>query len=226
MEYDPFSLEPSWRQALAPELSKPYIAHLMAFVERERLGAIPVYPPAPLVFNAFWQTPYHKVKVLIMGQDPYHGPGQAHGLSFSVPEGVAIPHSLQNIYKEIASDLHLTPPNNGCLLHWAQQGVLLLNATLTVRQSEPMSHHGKGWEQFTDAVVDALCARKDPLIFVLWGNSAKKKCLKVQNHPHHVVLTAAHPSPLSAHQGFLGCHHFSQINQHLKKQNKTPINWV
>ena len=228
MEYDLFALEPSWRQALNRELSQPYIAQLAAFVERERSAGLAIYPPKQLIFNAFWQTPFDQVKVLIMGQDPYHGPGQAHGLCFSVPEGVPPPPSLQNIYKEIAADLGVPAPAHGCLIKWARQGVMLLNATLTVRQAEPLSHHGKGWERFTDAVIEVLCARPDPVIFVLWGKSAKEKCLKVKGMSEpsrHELLTAAHPSPLSAHQGFLGCRHFSKINESLAKRGQTPIDW-
>lgn len=223
----PFEIEPSWKKALHHELDLPYLLQLAAFVERERSAGMSVYPPKNLVFNAFWQTPYDQVKVLIMGQDPYHGPGQAHGLCFSVPEGIPLPPSLQNIYKEIATDVGSTLPKHGCLLNWARQGVLLLNATLTVRQGEPMSHHGKGWERFTDAVIEALCAREDPVIFVLWGKSAQDKCKRVKElkNSKHVILTASHPSPLSAHNGFFGCRHFSQVNKHLLKQGKSIIEW-
>lgn len=224
----PFELGPSWQNALQQELAKPYLTGLTAFVERERLGNIPVYPPKELIFNTFKQTPYDNVKVVIMGQDPYHGPGQAHGLSFSVPQGIQLPPSLQNIFKELNADLGVAMPNHGCLLTWANQGVMLLNATLTVRQSEPMSHHGKGWEAFTDAAIAALCERTDPVIFVLWGKSAQDKCRRIQGlaaGTHHFVLTAPHPSPLSAHQGFFGCRHFSKINELLEKQGKTPIEW-
>lgn len=228
METNLFALEPSWQNALQNELRQPYIAQLAAFVERERAGTHPIYPPSNLVFNAFWQTPYDQVKVLVMGQDPYHGIGQAHGLCFSVPEGVPPPPSLVNIYKEIASDVGIPAPAHGCLLKWAKQGVMLLNATLTVRQAEPMSHHGQGWERFTDAVIEALCRRPDPVIFVLWGRSAKEKCLKVKglsNSAHHQILTSAHPSPLSAYQGFMGCRHFSQINDLLAKRGQVPVDW-
>lgn len=222
-----FELEPSWKKILNPELSLPYMIQLAAFVEREHSSGVPIYPPKDLIFNAFWQTPYDKVNVLIMGQDPYHGPGQAHGLCFSVPEGIALPPSLQNIYKELASDIGIALPSHGCLLKWARQGVLLLNATLTVRQGEPMSHHGNGWERFTDAVIAALCERQDPIVFVLWGKSAQDKCKRIKElkPSRHIVLTAPHPSPLSAHQGFFGCRHFSQINMHLLKQGKNAIDW-
>ena len=228
-EYIPFELGPDWQRVLKDELTQPYIPALAAFVARERTGKVPVYPPKDLVFNAFKLTPYHDVKVLVMGQDPYHGPGQAHGLSFSVPIGVQPPPSLQNIFKELAADTGISQPSHGCLLNWARQGVMMLNATLTVRQSEPMSHHGKGWERFTDAVVAKLCERDDPVIFVLWGKSAQDKCKKIkglEKGSRHAVLTAAHPSPLSAHQGFLGCRHFSNINEILIKQGKSSIDWA
>jgi uracil-DNA glycosylase len=226
--YIPFELETGWFQILQEELTQPSIASLAAFVERERASGIAVYPPRELVFNAFYQTPFEQVKVLIMGQDPYHGPGQAHGLCFSVPKGVPPPPSLQNIFKELISDVGIQPPNHGCLLNWARNGVMLLNATLTVRQGEPMSHHGKGWERFTDAVISKLCQRKDPIIFVLWGKSAQEKCRQIENlkiNSQHIILKAPHPSPLSAHQGFLGCKHFSKVNEILIQQKKTPIDW-
>ncbi len=225
--FSPFVLEPSWQHKLEQELQEPYIADLAAFVEKE-YATQTVYPPKELIFNAFYQTPFDNVKVLIMGQDPYHGPGQAHGLSFSVPKGVKPPPSLQNIFKELEADVHIPKPNHGCLLSWAKQGVLLLNATLTVRQGEPMSHHGRGWERFTDAAVRKLEERKDPVIFVLWGKSAQDKCrfLREEGIPsRHFVLTAAHPSPYSANNGFFGCRHFSKINEYLEKQGKTPIDW-
>jgi uracil-DNA glycosylase len=222
----PFELEPSWLDVLKDELQKPYIASLAAFIKRERSLNIPVYPPEDLVFNAFLKTPFHQVKVLIMGQDPYHGPGQAHGLSFSVPKGVPSPPSLQNIFKELNNDLQISPPPHGCLLSWAEQGVLLLNALLTVRQSEPMSHQGKGWELFTDAVVQKLCERQDPVIFVLWGKSAQEKCrFKAGEQSPHFFLKSPHPSPLSAHQGFFNSKPFSKVNALLTQQGKKTINW-
>jgi len=222
-----FELEPSWEKVLSDQWKEPYIANLAAFVEHERARGAIVYPHKDLVFNAFRMTPFDQVKVVIMGQDPYHGPGQAHGLCFSVPDGIPLPPSLQNIYKELAEDLKCPPPQSGCLTRWAEQGVLLLNATLTVREGEALSHHGKGWEPFTDAVVAKLAERKDPIVFVLWGKNAQEKCkqLKWQTNSPHKILTAAHPSPLSAHNGFFGCRHFSQINDLLVKQGKTPINW-
>ena len=224
-----FVLEPSWQKKLKQELEKPYIAELASFVEKEyALAPVPVYPPKELIFNALHQTPFDKVKVVIMGQDPYHGAGQAHGLSFSVSKGMKIPPSLQNIFKELETDLQVPKPSHGCLLSWAKQGVLLLNATLTVRKSEPMSHHGRGWEQLTDAMIRALEEREDPLVFVLWGKSAQDKCrfVKATGIPsRHLVLTAAHPSPYSANNGFFGCRHFSKINEWLKKEGKSPIEW-
>lgn len=228
MHNQPFDLGASWQAVLAEELSKPYIAELAAFVANERqTNALPVYPPQDLIFNAFTSTPYDKVKVLVIGQDPYHGPGQAHGLSFSVPPGIPLPPSLKNIYKELRSDLGVIAPSDGCLISWAQQGVMLLNATLTVLQGKPMSHHGRGWEVFTDAVVNALVKRPDPLVFVLWGNSAQKKCRALDSIPHsHLVLKAPHPSPLSAHQGFFGCRHFSKTNKFLAEHGSAPIEWV
>lgn len=222
----PFDIEASWRRVLYEELNEPYLASLAAFVEKERCQEVPVYPPKEQVFSAFFKTPYDQVKVVIMGQDPYHGPGQAHGLSFSVPMGVPPPPSLKNIYKELANDLGFQIPNHGCLVPWAEQGVLLLNATLTVRQAAAMSHHGKGWERFTDCVVRKLAERQDPVIFVLWGKNAQDKCrFLTQMKTKHYILTAPHPSPLSAHQGFWGCKHFSKINDFLNSQNKIPINW-
>lgn len=225
----PFELESSWLKALEDELQEPYLLELTAFIDMERAAGKAVYPPEKDVFNAFWMTPYKKVKVVIIGQDPYHGPGQAHGLSFSVNKGVKLPPSLQNIFKEIQSDIGLTKPAHGCLKSWAEQGVLLLNATLTVLEGAPLSHHGKGWERFTDAVVRVLCNREDPIVFVLWGKHARDKCesilTRTENGAKHIVLTAAHPSPLSAYRGFLGCSHFSKINEILASLGKDPIKW-
>lgn len=226
----PFILEPSWQAVMLDELEKPYVANLAAFVEKEYHDhPNAVFPPKDLIFNAFYQTPFDDVKVVIVGQDPYHGVGQAHGLSFSVPKGVNPPPSLQNIFKELKADVQIPMPKHGCLISWAQQGVLLLNATLTVRKGEPLSHHGKGWELFTDAVLKKLQERKDPVIFVLWGKSAQDKCRFLKDplsHSDHFVLTAAHPSPYSANNGFFESHHFSKINELLKQQGKTPIQWA
>ncbi len=220
-----FQIETSWQHALEDTLGHPALASLVAFVERERASGVAVYPPAELVFNAFAQTPFDKVKVVIVGQDPYHGPGQAHGLCFSVPEGIPLPPSLMNVYKELEADLGIPPAKHGCLLSWAKQGVLLLNATLTVRQGEPNSHQGKGWDLLTDAAIEALVKRPDPVIFVLWGKFAQEKCRKVPPESHHKILIAAHPSPFSAHSGFFGCRHFSQINELLGQMGKAPIEW-
>lgn len=223
----PSQLEDSWCKVLEEEFHKPYMSALKAFLARERSGPTPIFPPARDVFNAFAFTPVDKVKVIIVGQDPYHGPGQAHGLCFSVQPGIPVPPSLQNIFKELNTDLGIQIPNHGCLIAWAKQGVLLLNATLTVSQSAPMSHHGKGWEEFTDAVIRIIAQRTDAIVFILWGKSAQQKCqhLISSENSQHLVLTAAHPSPFSAHQGFFGCRHFSKTNQFLIEQGKDPINW-
>lgn len=220
-------LEASWYQVLKEVIQSEPIQTLKAFLEEEKKNGYTVYPPEKLVFNAFLQTPYEKVKVVLMGQDPYHGPNQAEGLCFSVPSGIPFPPSLKNIFKELQDDLGLPIPQSGSLLPWAKQGVLLLNATLTVRKNSPLSHHGKGWEYFTDAVVEKLVLREDPLVFVLWGRSAQEKIEKFFNnakHPH-ALLKAAHPSPYSAYNGFFGCRHFSKINEYLKTFGKEPIDW-
>ncbi len=219
-----FKLEKSWEKVLKNELKKPYMQDLNLFVEKERKEKN-VYPSENLVFNAFFKTPFDKVKVVIIGQDPYHNALQAHGLSFSVREGVKMPPSLKNIFKELKNDLKIENTKHGCLDSWAEQGVLLLNATLTVTEKNPMSHHGRGWELFTDAVVTSLVDRIDPVIFVLWGNSAQKKVKQIANNNHHYMLTAPHPSPFSAHTGFFGCHHFSKINEILLTLGKKEINW-
>lgn len=222
-----FDLGPSWENILSSELSLPYLAALASFVSNEREGATPVYPPQHQVFNTFKHTPFDKVKVVIVGQDPYHGVGQAHGLSFSVPHGISTPPSLKNIFKELQADLGIHPPTHGCLTSWADQGVLLLNSILTVRQGQPMSHQGQGWERFTDAVIRTLSHRPEPLVFVLWGKSAQEKCrhLALDAVSRHLTLTAPHPSPFSAHQGFLGCRHFSKINQFLVENHLSPVDW-
>ncbi len=219
-------IEKSWFEVLKDELSLPYIQELKVFLaDEEKKGAV-VYPPQRQVFNAFLKTPWEQVKVVIIGQDPYHGAHQAHGLSFSVVKGIPIPPSLKNIYKELESDLKIKAPEHGSLERWAEQGVLLLNATLTVRAGLPQSHQGKGWETFTDAVVRKLAERKDPLVFLLWGRFAKEKCQNILSQiPHnHAVFTAAHPSPFSA-KGFLGCRHFSKANECLQRWGKTAIDW-
>jgi uracil-DNA glycosylase len=218
-------LESSWYEVLKEEISKPYIAELKEFLASESRQNREVYPPEPLVFSAFLHTPFPLVKAVIVGQDPYHGPRQAHGLSFSVPPGVPMPPSLKNIFLELKEDLGVPIPEHGCLEGWAKQGVLLLNALLTVRAGEPHSHRNRGWERFTDAVIAKLVEREDPLVFILWGKTAQEKMVPIlQNRKTpHVVLTAAHPSPYSAHSGFFGCRHFSKINAHLIQWGKAPI---
>jgi len=219
----PPQIEMRWAKVLEKEWKKPYLEDLVQFLAQERCSGIPIYPQKKDVFNAFNHTPFDQVQVVIIGQDPYHGPEQAHGLSFSVPDHISQPPSLKNIFKELKQDLGIDPPSGGNLEGWAKQGILMLNAILTVRAHQPRSHHGQGWEHFTDAVVAALSSRSDPLIFVLWGKTAQEKCASLALH--HYVLTAFHPSPYSAHSGFFGCCHFSKINELLKKQGKNPINW-
>lgn len=220
-------IEKSWHAKLKEEIEKPYIKILKEFLEKERAEGHAIYPPEPLVFNAFSKTPYDKVQVVIIGQDPYHGPGQAHGLCFSVPEGVVAPPSLKNIFLELKADLGITVPNHGSLHRWAEKGVLLLNATLTVRAGAARSHYGKGWERFTDAVVEKLLEKQSPVVFMLWGRSAQEKLQQIEKRgktAHH-ILTAAHPSPLSAHAGFFGCKHFSKANAFLQSCGRAPIDW-
>lgn len=222
-----YSLLGDWEPFFKKEVQKEYFKTLEDFLEKE-LKKSHIFPPKPLIFNAFFQTPLHKVQVVIVGQDPYHGAGQAHGLSFSVTQGVAPPPSLKNIFKEIHSDLHLKTPIHGCLLSWAQQGVLLLNATLTVREGEPKSHYGQGWETFTDHVIEELLRQNCPLVFMLWGKSAQEKCLHLlgeEEKSKHLILQTTHPSPFSAHYGFLGSRHFSKANEFLKKNQRAPIDW-
>lgn len=223
----PPQLNHSWQSALADEWAKPYMQNLIDFLQKERKEN-QVFPPKELVFNALNFVDYESVKVVIMGQDPYHGVGQAHGLSFSVPEGIKQPPSLQNIFKELEADLGIKPPSHGNLESWAKQGVLLLNAVLTVRAKTPQSHAKKGWEMFTDAIIKRLVERKDPVIFVLWGKSAQDKCRHFlgESTNRHYVLVAAHPSPYSAFNGFFGTHPFSKINDLLTSQGKEPINWA
>jgi len=217
-------IEDSWRAALAEEFDTPYFTALVNFVKAEYQQAA-VYPPPKLIFNAFDLCPFDRVKVVILGQDPYHGKGQAHGLCFSVPEAVRMPPSLQNIYKELHDDLGVPIPTHGNLDRWAQQGVLLLNATLTVRAGAPGSHQGKGWEQFTDSVVQKLNDEREHLVFMLWGNYAKAKGEHIDREKH-LVLEAAHPSPYSARSGFFGCRHFSKTNAYLKEHGIIPIDWT
>jgi uracil-DNA glycosylase len=215
-------MEESWKKVLQEEWKKPYLKELSSFLMKERSEKC-VFPPQDEVFQAFETTPFEKVKVVVVGQDPYHGAGQAHGLSFSVKKGVKMPPSLKNIFKELEDDLGVKAPDHGCLQGWAEQGVLMLNNVLTVCQGEPGSHRGKGWELFTDQVVHILVERADPVIFVLWGKDAQEKCKSVKE-PHH-VLVSPHPSPYSAHSGFFGSRPFSKINELLTKQGKDPIKW-
>lgn len=216
-------IEESWKNVLQEEFEKPYFHLLKNFLVAERQH-FRVFPPGSLIFNAFNHTPFDRVKVVLLGQDPYHGAGQAHGLCFSVPEGVQPPPSLVNMFKEIASDLGIPTPSHGNLTRWADQGVLLLNATLTVRENQAGSHQNKGWETFTDAAITALSEKRDGLIFMLWGNFAIAKRAMI-DESRHVVLTAPHPSPLSASRGFFGCRHFSQVNKLLREMGKEEIRW-
>ncbi len=216
-------IEESWKQHLAPEFDKDYFIKLTDFVRREYAQGT-IYPPGRLIFNAFNLCPFDHVKVIIIGQDPYHGPGQAHGLCFSVNDGIPFPPSLVNIFKEIHDDLGKPLPTSGNLTRWAKQGVLLLNATLTVRAHQAGSHQRQGWEEFTDAAIHALAEEREHLVFILWGAYAQKKGAFI-NPSRHLVLTSAHPSPLSAHKGFFGNHHFSQANAYLEAHNEIPIDW-
>lgn len=217
------TIAPSWKTALAAEFEKTYFESLTDEVRKAYLAG-PVFPPAKLIFNAFDLCSFDDVKVVILGQDPYHGEGQAHGLSFSVPDEIKVPPSLRNIYKEIYSDLGKEIPESGNLESWAKQGVLLLNATLTVEQSNPGSHQGKGWEEFTDATIKKISDDKEHVVFLLWGKYAQAKA-ELIDESKHLVLKAPHPSPFSAHSGFLGCKHFSKTNEYLKDKGFTPINW-
>ncbi len=209
----------SWDALLADQFSAPYYLQLREFLKAEyRAGA--VFPPPEDIFNALKATPYEKVKVVLLGQDPYHGEGQAHGMCFSVRKGVALPPSLKNIYKELERELGIPPATHGCLQKWAEEGVLLLNTVLTVRQGAPASHRGKGWERLTDRIITLLDERPEPLVFLLWGSHARAKKDLIRN-PRHLILESAHPSPLSAHSGFFGCGHFIKVNDFLKD----PIDW-
>lgn len=215
----------TWQEAIGAEKQQTYFQDLLAAVRSERAAGVAVYPPAADVFNAFKATEFADVRVVILGQDPYHGPGQAHGLSFSVREGVAIPPSLLNIYKELAADIPgFVIPRHGCLQHWADQGVLLLNTVLTVRAGQAHSHAALGWETFTDKVVEVLDHARQHVVFMLWGSHAQRKGRMI-DRSRHLVLSAPHPSPLSAHRGFLGCRHFSQANAYLQAQGLPPIDW-
>ena len=217
------AIDNDWLPAVNAEFKKPYYADLYKFVKDE-YSKVAVYPPSDEIFSALHLTPLSKVKVVIIGQDPYHNVGQAHGLCFSVRPEVEIPPSLVNIYKELQSDLGCRIPNNGYLVKWAEQGVLLLNTVLTVRAHQANSHQGKGWEQFTDAIIRAVNAEDRPIAYLLWGRPAQSK-MSMLNNPKHKVFTAPHPSPLSAHRGFFGCKHFSQANAFLEENGLAPIDW-
>ncbi|HRO46000.1 uracil-DNA glycosylase [Agriterribacter sp.] len=218
-------IESSWKAVLKDEFAKPYFEQIVHFLKTEKMAGKTIYPPGPLIFNAFEQTPFDKVKVVMLGQDPYHGAGQAHGLCFSVQDGVPPPPSLINIFKEIQSDIGITmPAKKGNLTHWAQQGVLLLNAALTVRANEPFSHSKIGWAVFTDAVIQKISELKTGIVFLLWGKFAQEKQALIDETKHH-VLKAAHPSPFSADKGFFNCKHFSKTNSLLQQQGKDPVDW-
>ena len=216
-------IEDSWKQHLAAEFEKPYFGELVNFV-RQEYAQYRIYPPGNLIFNAFNLCPFDKVKVVILGQDPYHGPGQAHGLCFSVNDGVPFPPSLQNIFKEVSNDTGKPVPQSDNLTRWAQQGVLLLNTTLTVREHQAFSHAGRGWETFTDAVISLLNSQRQNLVFIFWGSPAQRKGAFVDRN-RHLVLTSPHPSPLSAYRGFFGNSHFSKANSYLLEHGETPIEW-
>ena len=217
-------LSDSWQPYLGGLLASEPMQALAAFLRAEKAKGKAVYPPGPLIFNAFNHTPFEAVRVVILGQDPYHGPGQAHGLSFSVPDGVPPPPSLQNIFKEQARDLGLPIPATGNLTPWADRGVLLLNAVLTVEAGKAGSHQGKGWEEFTDTAIQALSDRREGLVFMLWGAYAQAKG-RIIDRGRHCILRAPHPSPLSAHRGFLGCGHFSAANRYLQGRGQPPMDW-
>lgn len=224
MDGERIKLEPEWKAALSGEFSKPYMVELREFLRQEAAKKKKIFPPGPEIFNAFQHTPLSKVKVVILGQDPYHGPGQAHGLSFSVKPGVPPPPSLKNIFKEMAADIEAPFPKSGDLTAWADQGVLLLNAVMTVEMGQAASHRNRGWENFTDEVIRVLSAQDRPIVFILWGAYAQKKAGMIRTPPHH-ILKSAHPSPLSAHAGFFGSHPFSKTNAILKKLGEKPIEW-
>jgi uracil-DNA glycosylase len=220
---DEVKIESSWKKALVSEFEKPYFKELSEFVREEYREKV-IYPPSKDIFHAFNLCPFDDVKVVILGQDPYHNTHQANGLCFAVQEGTTLPPSLKNIYKEIETDLGVIPFQSGDLSRWANQGVLLLNSTLTVRAHTPGSHQKRGWEEFTDAVIKLLSEKKENLVFILWGNYAKQKGVII-DQTKHLVLEAAHPSPFSAHSGFFGCKHFSKANIYLKEKKKKEINW-
>ena len=224
MSSHPIRLEASWKSRLGDVFKDPRMQALGEFLRAQKTAGKVIYPPGARIFAALDSTPFDRVKVVILGQDPYHGPGQAHGLCFSVPHGIPVPPSLANIYREIERDLGIAPPRHGCLDAWAGQGVLLLNAVLTVERGQAGSHQNKGWEYFTDACIEALDREREHLVFLLWGSYAQAKGRLIDGKRHR-ILKAPHPSPLSAHRGFLGCGHFSSTNQYLEETGQTPINW-
>lgn len=217
-------IDPSWKEVLTGEFNKPYFEQIAFHIKTEKSQGKIIYPNGPLIFNAFNTTPFDKVKVVLLGQDPYHGPGQAHGLSFSVPDGVKPPPSLVNIFKELQNDIGIRVPTKGNLTRWAEQGVLLLNAVLTVRASEPASHEKVGWMQFTNTVIQKLSEQKTGIVFLLWGKFARNKKMLI-DEKKHLVLEAAHPSPFSVENGFFGCRHFSKANEYLMKNGVDAIDW-
>lgn len=222
---DRVRLEPSWKARVGAWFERDEMRELSTFLRQRKAAGATVYPPSADIFAAFDATPFDAVKIVILGQDPYHGPGQAHGLCFSVPAGVPVPPSLDNIYKELARDIGFQRPDHGCLLPWARQGVLLLNSVLTVEAGRAGAHAGKGWEGFTDHVVEVLDRQRNDLVFLLWGSYAQAKG-KVIDTGRHRVLRAPHPSPLSAHRGFIGCGHFSAANQYLLRTGQVPVEWA
>ncbi len=221
---DRIRLEPSWKERIGSYLDRPDMHELSAFLRDEKAQGKVIYPPGHDIFNAFTHTPFDRVRVVILGQDPYHGPNQAHGLSFSVRPGVRVPPSLQNMFKEIEDCLGIPRPDHGCLTPWADRGVLLLNAVLTVEAGQAASHQGKGWEGFTDAAIDALNREREGLVFMLWGSHAQKKGQLIDGK-RHCVLRSVHPSPLSAHRGFMGCGHFAKANGYFESRGEPPIDW-
>jgi len=221
---DRIKLEPSWKEALRAEFDQPYMTQLREFLRQEYAAGKQIYPPGPMIFNALNSTPLDKVKVVILGQDPYHGPGQAHGLCFSVQPGVPAPPSLVNIYKELKRDLNIDIPDHGYLQSWAEQGVLMLNTTMTVERANANAHAGKGWQFFTDRIIEVVSEHQPHLVFLLWGAHAQSK-QKLIDTTKHLVLTSVHPSPLSAYRGFIGCGHFSRANKFLEQSGETPIEW-
>lgn len=221
---DRIKLESHWKAALLDEFQQPYMQALGDFLRHEKAAGKVIYPPGPLMFNALNSTPLDQVRVVILGQDPYHGPGQAHGLCFSVPQGIAIPPSLLNIYKELHRDLQIDPPKHGCLQHWANQGVLLLNTSLSVEQGKAGSHAQAGWQRFTDRIIELVSRQCPHVVFMLWGSHAQSKTPLIDGM-RHLILKSPHPSPLSAHRGFIGNGHFSQANQFLQQHGLTPIDW-